>query len=83
MSKDDRGVRIWGIVRCSGGGALSVPASPGHLKVNCPTGAREATLGCPIGGGKGGRKTPALGGELENVVEDDTATVNFQLSTVN
>ena len=20
---------------------------PGHLKVNCPEGAREATLGCP------------------------------------
>ena len=25
----------------------SDPAMPGHLKVNCPEGAREATLGCP------------------------------------
>ena len=24
---------------------------PGHLKVNCPFGAREATLGCPSRGG--------------------------------
>ena len=24
----------------------SDPATPGHLKVNCPEGAREATLGC-------------------------------------
>ena len=23
------------------------PADAGHLKVNCPEGAREATLGCP------------------------------------
>ena len=25
----------------------SAPATPGHLKVNCPEGAREAALGCP------------------------------------
>ena len=32
--------------------ALATPSDPlrGHLKVNCPEGAREATLGCPLHG---------------------------------
>ena len=30
----------------------SVTATPCHLEVNCPNGAREATLGCPHRGGK-------------------------------
>ena len=33
-----------------GGYTSSDPAAPGHLKVNCPVGAREATLGCPLKG---------------------------------
>ena len=32
------------------GGSGLCPNPPGHLKVNCPKGAREATLGCPLWG---------------------------------
>ena len=37
----------------------------GHPEVNCPKGAREATLGCPPGGGHwGSAYTATPGGEL-------------------
>ena len=41
----------WGSCRAATEGATNAcplrPANAGHLKVNCPEGAREATLGCP------------------------------------
>ena len=32
---------------------IPLPTPSGHPEVNCPEGAREATLGCPPGGGDG------------------------------